>query len=45
MIVVNAANIDKDWDWLKEQNIKFNNKLELIFRKDISLCPSGSKSK
>ena len=28
MLVVNAANIDKDWEWIVKQNEKFENKIE-----------------
>lgn len=28
MLVVNAGNIKKDWDWIKNKNEKFGNKLE-----------------
>tara|TARA_B100001093_G_scaffold204034_1_gene196116 strand:- start:22325 stop:23407 length:1083 start_codon:yes stop_codon:yes gene_type:complete len=28
MLVVNAANIDKDWNWINKQNKKFGNQIE-----------------
>ena len=44
MIVVNAANIDKDWDWLKKQNLKFDNKLENISEKTSLFALQGPKA-
>jgi len=44
MIVVNASNIDKDWDWILEQNIKFNNKLTNISDSTSLLALQGPKA-
>ena len=44
MIVVNASNIDKDWDWIQEQNIKFNNKLTNISDNTSLLALQGPKA-
>ena len=44
MIVVNAANIEKDWDWLKKQNLKFDNKLENISEKTSLFALQGPKA-
>jgi aminomethyltransferase len=44
MIVVNAANIDKDWDWLKKQNLKYDNKLENISEKTSLFALQGPKA-
>ena len=44
MIVVNASNIDKDWDWIQEQNIKFNNKLTNISNDTSLLALQGPRA-
>ena len=44
MIVVNASNIDKDWNWIVEQNIKFNNKLTNISDNTSLLALQGPKA-
>ena len=44
MIVVNAANIEKDWDWLKKQNLKFDNKLENVSEKTSLFALQGPKA-
>ncbi|MBT7984291.1 MAG: glycine cleavage system aminomethyltransferase GcvT [Flavobacteriaceae bacterium] len=44
MIVVNASNIDKDWNWINEQNKKFNNKLTNISESTSLLALQGPKA-
>jgi aminomethyltransferase len=44
MIVVNASNIDKDWDWIQEHNIKFNNKLTNISNYTSLLALQGPRA-
>ena len=44
MIVVNASNIDKDWNWINEQNKKFNNKLTNISDSTSLLALQGPKA-
>ena len=44
MIVVNASNIEKDWNWINKQNINFNNKLTNISDNTSLLAVQGPKA-
>ena len=44
MIVVNASNIEKDWNWINKQNINFNNKLTNISDSTSLLAVQGPKA-
>ena len=44
MIVVNASNIEKDWNWINKQNINFNNKLTNISNNTSLLAVQGPKA-
>jgi|TARA_B100000780_G_scaffold97258_1_gene67809 aminomethyltransferase len=44
MLVVNAANIDKDWDWITHYNKGFNNELKNISNTTSLLALQGPKS-
>lgn len=44
MLVVNAANIDKDWNWIKKQNSNFNTEINNISEKTSLLALQGPKS-
>ena len=44
MLVVNAANIDKDWNWIKKQNSNFNTEISNISDKTSLLALQGPKS-
>ena len=44
MIVVNASNIEKDWNWIVKQNIKFNSKLTNISDQTSLLALQGPKA-
>ena len=44
MVVVNASNIEKDWNWINKQNINFNNKLTNISNNTSLLAVQGPKA-
>lgn len=44
LLVVNAANIAKDWAWISEQNARFNAKLEDISPQTALIAVSGPKA-
>ena len=44
MVVVNASNIEKDWNWINKQNINFNNKLTNISDNTSLLAVQGPKA-
>ena len=44
MLVVNAANIDKDWEWIKKQNEKFGAEIENASDKIAQLAVQGPKA-
>ena len=44
MLVVNAANIEKDWNWITHHNKEFNNELKNISDSTSLLALQGPKS-